>query len=270
MTKLKVSVIIVAYNSGEYIKECLRSIDKHLQLPHEIIVVDNNSADNTLEVVKVNGVKVNLMLQKSNLGFSKANNLAVAEADGDYLFFLNPDTKILDGKITELVNYLDIHRDTAIAAPKLIDENGDTQPSVQKLPTINNALAQYVMGEKNAYDHYAPEGDSPLEVESVVGGAMVISKKVYQGSGGFSNKYFMYFEDLDLCRKLQKAGWKVVYLPQVRVEHKIGGSASTNPAVKKYIEQSFILYHGPTIAALLNCIHQMVRVKNFFKNRLSV
>ena len=267
MTRLKVSVIIVTYNSGEYINMCLQSIEKNLRPPYEIIIVDNNSADNTLEVIQQSGIKVNLLPQKSNLGFSKANNLAVSEAEDEYLFFLNPDTKILDNKIVELVDYLDTHRDVAIAAPELIDENGDVQPSVQRLPTLGGALAQYLMGVKNAYGHYVPVGNNPSEVESVVGGAMMIPKKVYQGCGGFNNKYFMYFEDLDLCRKLRKAGWKIVYMPQVKVEHKIGGSASSNPAVKKYIKQSFILYHGLFMAMLFNSIHQIVRVKNFFTKK---
>lgn len=259
----KVSVIMVTYNSGEYIGSCLKSIEEYIKLPHEIIIADNKSADNTLDVIKQSGVAVKLLSQEKNLGFSRANNLAVSKAEGEYLFFLNPDMKILDNKIYELVDYLEAHRDTAIAAPKLIDERGAVQPSVQRLPTLGGALAQYLLGSKEAYQHYAPSVSEPIAVESVVGGAMMISKKIYEGSGGFDNKYFMYFEDLDLCRKLRKSGWKIVYMPKVKIKHKIGGSAATNPQVSKYIQESFVIYHGPITAALLNFIHQLIRIRNF-------
>lgn len=242
--KPKLSIIIVTYNSSQHIKDMLLSIEKHTKTHHEIIVVDNNSQDRTIAQIYASKVSVTLLQQKENLGFSKANNLSVNNTKGEYLLFLNPDTKVLDYAIDNLYNFLKSRDDVGIVAPQLIEDNGNIQPSVRNFPTITRAIKEYYLGIKNSYEPFYPLSNQPLEVESVVGAAMMIAKNIYRKSGGFNNKYFMYYEDLEICRKIKEMGLKVVYLQSVKMKHSVGASASTNPKTLRYLKHSARLYHG--------------------------
>lgn len=262
------SIIIVTYNSGAFIRECIQSIEKYYQNPFEIIIIDNNSTDETIDQIKKLKSIIHLFPQEKNLGFSKANNIGVSHAKGELLFFLNPDTKILDSSINLLTTYLLSHEDTGIVAPKLVNLEGVPQKSVRSLPTISGALAEYFGDHKNAHEPYVPAGKDPVEVESVVGGAIMMKKEVYQKLGGFDERFFMYFEDLDLCRKVLHLGLKIIFLPTVTVKHKVGASAATNPLVSRYIRDSFYLYHGRMGGMLLNSLYQLLRGKRFLLKKM--
>lgn len=242
--KPKLSIIIVTYNSAGHIRRCLESVERQTRAQHEIVIVDNCSSDNTVRKIKESKVPVKLHLQNSNLGFSKANNIGVGSCSGEYLLFLNPDTVVCDHAADKLISYMTDNQDAGIVAPKLVEDNGQPQPSVRKLPTIMGAFGEYYLGIKNAYQAYVPEGKEAAAVESVVGAAMLIPKAIYQKAGGFNNKYFMYFEDLELCKKVWKMGYKVIYQPQAVVRHSVGMSAATNPKTAGYLKQSATFYHG--------------------------
>lgn len=258
--KPKLSTIIVTYNSSQHIKDMLLSIEKQTNTSHEIIVVDNNSQDQTVAQIYASRVKVSLLKQKENLGFSKANNLGVKDAKGEYLLFLNPDTRVLDHAIDNLFNFLKSRDDVGIVAPKLIEDNGNIQPSVRNLPTLTNAIKEYYLNIKKSYEPFVPVGNSPQEIESIVGAAIMIPKNLYQKVGGFDNKFFMYFEDLDLCKKVKNAGYKIMYLPEVRMKHSIGASAKTNTKTSQYLKASATLYHGGFKAFILDLV---LRLRSF-------
>ncbi len=235
------SVITVTYNNGETIKEYLNSLEKFLPKNAEVIVVDNNSEDWTVGELEKDK---NILLIKSsrNLGFSKANNMAVGKAQGKYLFFLNPDTKVLDDAINKLLEFAQSHENMGIVAPKLVEPSGKVQPSVRRLPSIFGAIKEYYLGVKKSFEPYVPQGDQVVDVESVVGGAMLIKRELFNKVGGFNEKYFLYFEDLELCRQVKKLGYKVYYLPDVAIIHRVGSSISRDKL--KWIRQSEKLYHG--------------------------
>lgn len=257
-----ISVITVTYNSEESISKFLRSIQQNIDISYEVIIVDNNSSDKTVDKIKGSGVKVELIEAGENLGFARANNMAVQKAGGEFLFFLNPDTEILNPEVKLLWEFLRDHPKTGIAAPKLINSRGEVQPSVRLLPTFGRAFKEYVLGQKGNYDHFYPKSGQPVAVESVVGGAMVVRRDLYTNVGGFDNKYFMYYEDLDLCRKVLRHGFSIYYLPQVILNHAVGHSASSNPKVQQYLQNSFVLYHGKFISFFINLIYYFVRIKN--------
>lgn len=242
--KPKLSIIIVTYNSSQHIKDMLLSIEKQTKTPHEIIVIDNNSFDQTIAQIYASKVNIRLLQQKENLGFSRANNLGVKDAKGEYLLFLNPDTMVLDHAIDNLYNFLKSRDDVGIVAPQLIEDNGNIQPSVRNLPTVTRAIKEYYLGIKNSYEPFYPLSNQPLEVESVVGAAMMVPKDVYRKLGGFNDKYFMYYEDLELCKKVREDGLKTIYLPEVQINHAVGASAKTNPKTLRYLRHSARLYHG--------------------------
>ncbi len=248
MKNEKISIIIVTYNNEQYILKLIDSIKKYIRQPFEIIVVDNDSQDNTVSTLeKISNIK--LLPQSENLGFSKGNNVGVKNSNGDILFFLNPDCMLLT-PIDHLVD--DLKSDNVgIAAPKLMYGNDEVQPSIRKFPTLFGAFKEYFLNIKQSYEPYFIKGDNPLEVETVVGGAMLIKKSDFNRIGGFDERYFLYFEDLELCRQIKKIGLKIIYDPKVIVRHQHGQSAKTNPKSGQLLIESSKIYHGAIKADLL-------------------
>lgn len=253
----KVSVIIVSYNSEDFIEKCLvslRVIAKQSLLGSEIIVLDNGSTDKTAEIIE-KFPEIKLIKSNENLGFAKGNNKAVKEASGDYLFFLNPDTEIpkpaSQGEqvrddanfFYELISFYGKTSDVGIVAPRLVMENGQVQSSVRKLPTILGAFKEYILGMQNEYSQYVPDGSSPVEVEMVYGAAMLIKKDLFEKMGGFNEKYFLYYEDADLCKRVRESGKKIFYHPGVSVKHLVGATKSESDKSELNYGSSF-RYHG--------------------------
>lgn len=260
---IELTVITVTYNSKSLIEDYIVSLSKNLPKSSEVIIVDSGSTDETAERVKELITKHNLknfhqINKDENIGFGKAGNIASREAKGEYLFFLNPDTKVKPGSIEQLLNFIKADDQVGIAAPRLIEPNGQIQKSVRRLPTVTGAVADYFFGVNNAYREYFPVTETPVEVESVVGAAILIRKDLFIKLGGFDNKYFMYFEDIDLCRKVRRENLKIVYLPQAEVIHQVGGSFSEKK--NEWLNESSIKYHGALKALLLYII---LRVYNF-------
>lgn len=266
----KISVIIVTYNSEKTIASCIKSLKNIKGVETEIVVVDNNSQDQTIEELRTLDLKsLKIIKKEKNLGFSKANNLGFRESSGDIIFFLNPDTKILTGDFKEFFEYIAENEMVGLAGIKLVDEKGDPQKSLRNLPTVWRAINEYVFGS-GGFEFYSIREDKITEVESVVGAAMILRRKVYE-QFAFDEKYFLYFEDLDLCRKIRnKGGLKVIYYPFVSAMHTIGHSASTNPKVRSYIANSSKKYHGAVYHYILELIFQYARVKRFIRVSLGL
>lgn len=254
------SVITVTYNNKDNILEYLQSIEKNLPRNSEIIIIDNASNDSTAKILEK---KKNIVFIKSgtNLGFAKACNLAAQKANGEYLFFLNPDTKVFDRSIQKLLDFYEKTPDAGIVAPKIFQDDHHIQPSVRKFPSVFGAIREYYLGVKNVFDAYIPDSEDPIAVETVVGAAMLIRKDLFEKIGGFDEKYFMYYEDIDLCKKVHNLGLKVYYVPDSAIYHKVGGSVSNQKS--EWIKQSARKYHGVLGEFLL---YLVLRFRNIFNN----
>lgn len=238
------SVIIVTYNSQDHIQKCLKSLQFQLKTDFEVIIVDNNSSDKTIkEINEIKNISTKILRQTQNLGFSRANNIGAKESKGDILLFLNPDTEIEKIDLQAISDYLS-NSDIGIIAPKLVMDDGKVQSSVMNIPTLKNALLEYWLGQKNKYSQYAPTEGEPIQVEAVYGAAIFIKRVVYESVGGFDNKYFLYFEDIDLCRKIRDKGLKVIYCPEYIVKHSVGASSKTNPKTRNLFIESAKKFHG--------------------------
>lgn len=253
MTDL-LSILIVTYNNEETIKKCLTSIKKSTKCRYEVIIVDNNSFDKTSNIIRQITFPVKFLPQKANLGFSKGYNLAAKNSSGNHLFFLNPDTEILDGAINKLFQYAKDHPEVGIVAPQLWENDKTIQPTVRKLPTVVGAFKEYYLQQKNMYEPYFMTRDQPTEVESVVGAAMLMSKSFFEDVGGWNEKFFLYYEDLDLCRRVLRKGKKIIYLPTAKIKHYVGTSGRSNPNVSKFLKESAIVYHGRLYFWILNLL----------------
>ncbi len=261
---IRASIVIVTYNCQDFIKDTLASVIKNSPESCEIIVLDNDSNDLTVKLLREFKEKINLIESSQNLGFSKGNNLAAKSAKGKFLFFLNPDIYMDDPILDELIDFLNDKDNVAIVGPKLVMINGTTQASVKRLPTISGAFREFVLGVKNAYSEYIPQSDQPLEVECVYGAAILIKKDFFENLGGFNEKYFLYYEDIDLCKRVKKLGKKIYYYPGVTLRHIIGGT-KTNLDKQRLNYQASIIYHGLIGAWILRFIFNIYRLRRLFK-----
>lgn len=259
MSEVKISVVIVSYNSQDFIEKCIRSVLKNLPTYAEVIVLDNFSTDKTVEILKKFIPKIKLLKSDENLGFTKGCNKAVKEAKGEYLFLLNPDTEMSEPIIDELIKFYETTVDAGIVAPKLIMPNGQIQPSVRKLPTLMGALKEYILDIKNSYSEYVPSGDKPQVVEMVYGAAWLIKKDLFDKLRGFDEKFFLYYEDVDFCKRLREIDKKVYYYPKVSIKHLVGGTKSEIDKSKLNLE-SAQKYHGWFGFLILQLIFRLHRL----------
>lgn len=255
---MKLSIITVTYNNAKYLVEFVESVLADAPLESELVIVDSYSTDETVDILKKFGKKIILIESPENIGFGKGSNLGIANSTGEYVLFLNPDTRVYKNTLRDLLKFLEEHPSIGLVAPALIQQGGSFQPSVRKLPTLWGAFQEYYLGVKRAYEAYIPEGKVPIQVESVVGASMMMRRDVYKKSGGFKEKFFMYYEDLDLCRTFAKMGLKIYYLPEVKIEHKVGGSFSEKKL--QWLRESAAIYHGGFIFALISILLSLRKI----------
>lgn len=173
------------------------------------------------------------------------------------MVFLNPDTKILEtNSLNKLIQKLKQNPEYGLAGPKLVYPDKKIQKSVRRLPTLWGAINEYLFGIKGAYDFYLPLCQNFCEVESVVGACIAIKKTVFKMVGGWDERYFLYFEDVQLCFNIRKLGLKIGYAPDVVVEHSVGVSGK-NQNTKELSLQSSRLYFGALRFTLIEYISRL-------------
>ncbi len=232
---MKLSVIIVNYNVKYFLEVCLNSLFRALVgIPSEVIVVDNNSADDSCNFIRERYPSVILIENKDNKGFSKANNQGVAIARGEYILFLNPDTVMPEDFFTKTLVYLDAHPEAGALGPRLIDGKGRFAPDSKKsFPSLSVAIFKTIGINKlfprspyfNKYYsvHIAEHETAPVDVLS--GCCMLVRRSAMDKAGGpFDEDYFMYCEDVDLSYRIEKAGYKNIYFPDADLIHYKGES----------------------------------------------
>ena len=228
MKNLELSIVIVNFNTKKLTQQCLESIyASDIKINFEIIVVDNNSTDGSVEYLKSQKAKLKnfiVIFNSENAGFSKDNNIGIKKARGKYVFLLNSDTKVKRGVFDKLLSFAQETEDAGVVSPKLLNSDGTIQESVFYFPTLSRTIKQYWLGKKNLLDKYAPKTDKPIAVDVVVAAAFLITPQALKKVGLLNEKYFMYFEDLDYCRRVNAAGLKVYYYPQAEIVHYHGAS----------------------------------------------
>ncbi|WP_298494515.1 glycosyltransferase family 2 protein [uncultured Algibacter sp.] len=222
---MKLSIIILNYNVQYFLELCLRSVEAAIKnLEAEIIVVDNDSEDNSCEMVKKLFPKVKLIENKENFGFSKGNNIGVLQAKGEYLCILNPDTVVAEDTFVKLLEFAKNKNKLGIVGCRLKNGSGLFLPeSKRNIPRVNVALRKILGYSKSYYATHLSKKDIG-EVAILVGAFMLIKKEVYNAVKGFDEDYFMYGEDIDLSYKILKAGYKNYYYGDTTAIHFKGES----------------------------------------------
>ncbi len=232
---MDLSIIIVNWHSKKYIEKCITSLLANTKdIRFEIIVIDNASFDGTFDVLKRSFPKVQLLQSYKNVGFAMANNLAYYKSIGKYILFLNPDTEIINPAVNKMFEFL-CHSDSAGAVGcQLLNKDNTIQTScIQSFPTITNQLLSSKVLRK-LFPKSSLWGMEPLcnlskeskVVEALSGACIMVKRSLFEKIGLFSEDYFMYTEDIDLCYKIRQEGYKCFYIPHARVLHYGGGSTA--------------------------------------------
>jgi len=239
MTPHSVSVIIVSYNVKQYVTHCIETVLRSDFIGEkEIIVVDNNSFDETSQFIRKNFPEVKLIAKHKNIGFGKAVNLASETATGEYLFILNPDTIIQENTISTLVNYLKTHSEVGLIGPKIINPDGTLQSTCKRsFPTLSVALPKLLGLSKifpqtkwaGKYNLTYLDPDKIHSVDAVSGSCMFIRKTLFHKIDGFDEQFFLFGEDLDLCFRMKQKGHKIHYVPSTQILHYKGESVKFAP-----------------------------------------
>jgi GT2 family glycosyltransferase len=234
-TEVKLSVIIVNYNTLKYLHTCLDSLSEQQGIDFEVIVVDNCSEAGEKRLIQaIENEKKTLILSDTNLGFGRANNLAVASAKGKYILILNPDTKLIhENTLLELVNALEKSQ-YALISPRI------EEPEKNKTVTPkSNYPAQ-------KYCKHTNFKDLKGEIAWVLGACMLVRKADYLKIGGFDSDFFMYGEDVDFCFRLRKEIGSIGYASNITIEHIGGASEKKAPSLEKWKrkrEGAFLFYN---------------------------
>jgi GT2 family glycosyltransferase/glycosyltransferase involved in cell wall biosynthesis len=238
-------VIYVNYKSTKGLIKSIESLNNKNSVKYNlhIIVVDNSSEEDNRRVKDlIPGIK--LIRNKKNVGFGAAINQALKYCFSKYIILLNPDTLVIDGFIEASIRFIDQNDNIGILGPMIFDEDGGVQGSARSFPTILTSL----FGRNSPITKIFPknsitrsniltnqcDGKTPMEVDWVSGACMVVRREAMQAVGGFDERFFLYWEDTDLCKRIRDAGWKVVYFPKAKVIHSVGTSSNTRPIFANY------------------------------------
>jgi GT2 family glycosyltransferase len=235
---MDISIIIVNWNSRDYLQRCIASVlEWTSNVDFEILVIDSASFDGADEMLKQCYPQVRFIQSDTNLGFAKANNAAFRESTGSHILFLNPDTELIGPGINILFDYMQMLPKAGAIGCKLLNADKSVQTScIQAFPTILNQLLNSeflralfpkssIWGMRSLFS----ASDEPAEVDMISGACLMLRRSLFEQVGLFSEDYFMYAEDLDLCYKIRQAGYLNYYIPSASVIHFGGGSTEKSP-----------------------------------------
>ncbi|MBI2037783.1 MAG: glycosyltransferase family 2 protein [Candidatus Magasanikbacteria bacterium] len=231
---MQLSVITVTWNSANLIADQIKSVKASCKnISFEQFIVDNASTDNTTEVVSKNFPEIKLLKNFKNVGFAAANNMAAKLARGEFLLFLNPDMRAAEGSLNIMLDWMKNHPDVGLASCKLVDEHGyinqDAQP--RRFPGLWDQLAVVLklphifphINDRYLFKDFNP--DVEQEVDSVRGSFMMMRREIYERLGwAFDPRYYIWFEDVDLCKEVKRLGFKVMHTPIISCVDYVGQS----------------------------------------------
>lgn len=245
---MDISVVIVNYNVQYFLEQCILSVKgAATNLNVEIIVVDNNSEDNSCSVIKEKYPEVKLVENKENIGFSKANNQGVKIAKGAYILVLNPDTIIAEDTLDKIIFFARAKQNLGVLGVKLIDGSGKFAPESKRgIPTPSTSFNKlFGISSKRTGKYYAThldENESGI-IDIASGAFMFIKRIVFEEVGGFSEAYFMYGEDIDLSMKLLHKGYQNYYFASTQIIHFKGESTDKNSKYLKYFHDAMKIFY---------------------------
>ncbi|HSL29854.1 MAG TPA: glycosyltransferase family 2 protein [Anaerolineales bacterium] len=242
------SIIIVSWNTAELLENCIASILANPSTsPFEIWVVDNASTDNSPGMVRERFPQVHLIENRTNVGFARANNQALQRCGGDYILLLNPDTLVSPGALQALVDFMNEHPEAGAAGARLLNPDSSLQISSHPHPTLSRELWRLLHFDTllpyAVYPTTKWDTSQPQEVDLLMGACLLVRKDALDQVGFLDEDYFIYSEEIDLCYRIQRAGWRIFWVPQAEVVH-FGGQSTQQVPTEMFLNlyQSKIKY----------------------------
>ncbi len=229
------SIVIISYNTKDLTGECVESIKKNVssKISYEVIVVDNDSKDGSVDFLKNKFPDILVIASKENLGFAKANNVGIKRSIGRYVLCLNSDTVVYSGVLEYMIDFMDANKDVGASTCKLEIPNGEIDDASHRgFPTPWNALTHFsglskIFPHSRLFSGYW-QGWKDLskihEIDVLAGAFMLIRREAGDQAGWWDEDYFFYGEDVDFCYQLKQKGWKIYYVPTVKILHYKGAS----------------------------------------------
>lgn len=269
---MEVSIIIVNYNTEKLLENCLKTVfEKTDGVDFEIIVVDNNSDDNSCTMVKNEFPQVKLIESKKNLGFGRGNNLGVEKAEGDYIFFLNSDCELKNNAIKILYDFMQDNSDCGACGGNLYDANGEYNAALGRQYPLNDWLIthsalKFLFPKKYKELRYFQrdfDRTKTAEVGFITGADLMVRKSVLDKVGMFDPKFFLYFEETELQWRIKKAGYKVIFVAESEIYHLEGGS--NTPKKRLLMLESEFIYFRLTQGVWAELIVRIVSMPKYLK-----
>ncbi len=239
------SVIIVNWNTKDLLRQCIQSIKANTQkISYEIIAVDNFSSDRSAEMVEANFPDVHLIINRENKGFGRANNQGLAKAGGKYILFLNSDVAVNKNCLDQMFDFMEKNPDIGASSCKLTFPDGRLQHSCREFPTFRVFFLmllglRYFFPNMKIFRKYLMldwDHSDLKEVDQIMGSFMFIRREALEQIGSFDERYWMYFEEVDLCLRMAKAGWKIVHYPYASAVHFLSKSSEQWNEMKRVSE----------------------------------
>ncbi|MCX7779138.1 MAG: glycosyltransferase family 2 protein [Patescibacteria group bacterium] len=256
---MKLSIIIVNWQTKNFLEKCLKSIQSYGKnysenIDFETIVIDNNSNDESrkfLSEFKIQNSKFKIILNHKNLGFARAVNRGIKLSKGEYILLLNPDTEIKENTF-KILEFMESHLKIGVCGGKILNSDGTLQNSVRKFPNLVSQIFvllkihHFFRNFKPIRNYFALDFDysKTQEVDQVMGSFFMVRKKLIEEIGFFDEKFFLWFEEVDFCRRAKKAGWQIYYYPEAEIIHQKATSFSqVSPFKNQWQFNQSLLYY---------------------------
>lgn len=263
-------IVIVNWNSGTQLKECVESVMKSSfdnSILNNVIVVDNDSKDDSIELVeKLDFEKLEIIKNKENLGFGKACNIGAKRSKSDFILFLNPDAMVYQDTFEKLFSYIDRNdsRDTAVYGVQLIGEDGKVQKSCAVFPKLSHFLNKiFGLNRLNPrlFPSFKMEDWDHLQnkqVDQVMGAFFMIKRDIFERLNGFDERFFVYYEELDLSKRIKESGYKTIFVAESKAYHKGCGMSEQVKAFRFfYSTRSSLIYSFKHLGILKSMIFML-------------
>ena len=279
---MNLSIIIVTYNSNEFLKECLQSLHNKTNDEIEVFVVDNNSFDGSPELVESEFPWVKLIRNKKNLGFAAANNQAIKQCKGRYIMLLNSDTVMLDGSVEKILTFMDQYEKAGIVGCKLLNTDGTLQPSVTSFPNVlkdtvaislkgsvlqNTPLARALISKIGKIFSFSAsrfdDHSKTKEIDFPRGACFTIRRKVIDEIGLLDDNYFFTGEEMDFAYRAKQKDWKIFYYPEAAVIHHDHGATKqimgkvfvqTRKGALRFYQKHYGWFHTEAMKLLVSSV----------------
>lgn len=268
---MKLSIVIVSYNVRTYLEQCLQSVQKALEgIEGEVFVVDNRSEDDSVAVVRTDYPWVRLIESPENVGFARANNIAIRQSEAEYVLLLNPDTVVEEDTLRQSLAFMDAHPEAGGAGVMMHNADGSLAPESRRaIPTPWVSCLKMLGFTKRYYMSHLP-WDQPSQIEVISGAFCLLRKKALDEIGLLDETFFMYGEDIDLSYRLLKGGWQNWYLPYSIIHFK---GKSTQKSDYRYVHifyQAMLIFFRKHYGHLSFFYTMPVKIAIYFRASIAV